>query len=464
MGDVVDGTSSSLAALTLSEASRLVREKKVSPVELTEACLRRIEERDPELNAFITVTSDVALEQARAAEAHIRQGLWLGPLHGIPIALKDLVDTANLRTTAGSNLFRNRVPMVDAEVVCRLKAAGAIFLGKLNLHEFAFGASSVVSAFGPVRNPWATEYTAGGSSSGSAAAVASGMCYAAVGTDTGGSLRQPAAFCGVVGFKPTYGLVSAQGVVPLSISLDHVGPMARNVGDAALLLQAIAPPGSPDYSAQVDTSSLRIGVPRRYFYEELHPEIASAVETALQVLGGISKQTLPAGLENCVDTINNLSNLLTKTEAYAYHREHAAATPDLYQAETLRRIQAGAEAGAETYRRSLQELGAQRRAAIRIFEVVDVLVTPTVPGTPYKIAELLGDSETLRSKEQLTLRNTRPFNVLGLPTISVPCGRTNAGLPIGLQISGAPGADTTVLALAAAYERAAGLGTHRKES
>jgi aspartyl-tRNA(Asn)/glutamyl-tRNA(Gln) amidotransferase subunit A len=444
---------SDLADLSLAEACELVRSKKVSPVELTEACLHRIERLNPGLNAFITVTADTALDEARAAEAHIQQGLWLGPLHGIPIALKDLVDTAGVRTTAGSNLFRNRLPLVDAEVVRRLKAAGAVFLGKLNLHEFAYGASSVVSAFGPVRNPCATEYSAGGSSSGSAAAVAAGLCYGAVGTCTGGSIRQPAAFCGIVGLKPTYGLVSAEGVVPLATSLDHVGPMARTVVDIRPLLQAMAPDGSPDLSAGAETSSLRIGVPRQHFYEALHPEVEAAVEEALLKLQRISRTMQTADLENGLSAINNLSNLLTKTEAYMYHREHVAATPELYQPETLRRIRGGAEVREETYGRALQELQQTRRSATRIFETIDVLVTPTVPVPPFKIADLLSDPETLRNKEQLTLRNTRPFNVWGWPTISVPCGRTHEGLPIGLQISGPPGADATVLALAAAYEQ-----------
>jgi len=444
---------SDLATLSLTEASRLVRSKEISPVELTEACLRRIEQRNPELNAFIAVTSDIALDQARAAEAHIQRGLWLGPLHGIPIALKDLVDTADVRTTAASNLYRNRMPMVDAEVVRRLKSGGAVFLGKLNLHEFAYGASSVVSAFGPVRNPHAPEYSAGGSSSGSGAAVASSFCFGAVGTCTGGSIRQPAAFCGIVGLKPTYGLVSTQGVVPLSPSLDHVGPMARTVQDATLLLQGMAPEGSPDYSAAGETASLRIGVPRSYFYEALHPEVEAAVEAALLVLKGISGTQRAADFENGLDAINNLSNLLTKTEAYAYHREFVTTTPELYQPETLKRLLSGATVGLAVHSAALQELREIRRSSLRVFETVDVLVTPTVPVPPFKITDLQGDPVTLRNKEQLTLRNTRPFNVLGWPTISLPCGWTNAGLPIGLQMSGAPGEDAKVLALAAVLEK-----------
>ena len=454
MEKALDG-GSSLTALSLTDASRLVRAKEVSPVELTETCLRRIEERNAELNAFITVTAASVLAEARAAEAEIQRGEWRGQLHGIPIALKDLIDTAGVRTTAASSLFRNRVPTEDAEVVTRLKAAGAVFLGKLNMHEFAFGASSVVSAFGPVQNPCNPEYSAGGSSSGSAAAVAAGLCYAAVGTDTGGSIRQPAAFCGIVGFKPTYGLVSTRGVVPLSTSLDHVGPMTRAVADAALLLQVLAGREDPSYAAALalETSSLCIGVPRAYFYDSLHPEIQASVEAALAVLGRLSQSVQPIELGIDFEANNRLGNLLTKAEAYAYHRENVARSPELYQPETLRRIHAGAEVGAQAYSAALHELEEVRRLVVRVFETVDVLVTPTIPVPPFKIADLLSDSETLRSKEQITLRNTRPFNVLGLPTISIPCGLTSAGLPIGLQITGAPGADATVLNLAAAYER-----------
>src|SRR5947209_8996057 len=220
---------SDVSQLSLSEASQLVRSKKVSPVELTHECLNRIERLNPKLNAFITVTADSALAEARQAEAEIAHDGWRGPLHGIPIALKDLVDTAGVRTTAGSGLFKDRIPTQDAEIVRRLKAAGAVFLGKLNLHEFAYGGSSAISYFAPVHNPWNLDYSPGGSSGGSAAAVAAQLCYATIGSDTGGSIRQPAAYCGIVGLKPTYGRVSTRGVIPLSWSLDHLGPMTRRV-------------------------------------------------------------------------------------------------------------------------------------------------------------------------------------------------------------------------------------------
>src|SRR5215470_17709182 len=225
---------------SIAEISELIRRGDVSPVELTRECLDRIEELNSTLNAFIRVTADSALAEAQRTETEIRSGNWRGPLHGIPIALKDLIDTAGVRTTAGSGVFDDRIPSEDADVVKKLKAAGAVLLGKQNLHEFAYGGSSLISHFGLVRNPVNPEFITGGSSGGSAAAVASGMCYAAIGTDTAGSIREPAALCGVVGLKPTYGLVSTRGVIPLSLSLDHVGPITRTVRDAGIVLDAIA--------------------------------------------------------------------------------------------------------------------------------------------------------------------------------------------------------------------------------
>src|SRR5229473_5041854 len=303
------GYGASLSALSLYEASQLVHSKKVSPVELTQECLARFEKLNPKLNAFITVTADSALAEARGAEAEIQRGHWKGPLHGIPLALKDLVDTAGVRTTAASGLFQSRVPVRDAEVVRRLKAAGAVLLGKLNMQEFAYGGSSVISFFGPVRNPWGPDYCVGGSSGGSAAAVAAGLCYAAIGTDTAGSIREPAALCGCVGIKPTYGRVSCRGVIPLSSSMDHVGPLAATVGDAAAVLQAIAGYDRLDVcSADVpvadyvsalggSTKKLRVGIPRKYFYDDLDEEVRAAVEQALAVIGTLVAQVLDVQIE-----------------------------------------------------------------------------------------------------------------------------------------------------------------------
>lgn len=452
---------SDLTQLSLSAASELLRQKKVSPVELTQACLARIEELNPKLNAFITVTAESALGQAREAEADIHHGRWRGPMHGVPIALKDLVDTAGVRTTAASALFKDRIPTQDAEIVRRLKTSGAVFLGKLNMHEFAYGGSSVISSFGPVHNPWALEIETGGSSGGSAAAVAAGMCYGAIGSDTGGSIRQPSAYCGIVGLKPTYGRISTRGVIPLAWSFDHVGPMTRTVTDAALMLQVLAGYDAedttsldipvPDYAvALAKKSPPRIGIPRTYFYESLHPEIAAAMEAARGVLAKLSSN------QREVETPASNDTLVLRAEAYAYHRENVTKHPDLYQPETLKRIRAGADITMADYIQARRQVDEFRRAVRRTFETVDLLITPTTPVPPYPISELLSDMENLRTKEILTLRNTRPFNILGLPTISVPCGFTKAGLPIGMQITGPPGAEAEVLRLAYAYERETG--------
>src|SRR5882672_5276364 len=288
--------SQDLADLTLKKASDLFRSKAVSSVELTEACLKRIETYNPTLNAFITVTREQALTAARQMDAEQRRGNWRGPLHGIPIALKDNMDTAGIRTTAASELFKDRVPTEDAEVARRLKSAGAILLGKTNLHEFAYGGSSSVSYFGPVRNPWALERVPGGSSGGSAAATAANLCFGSLGTDTAGSVRIPASYCGVVGFKPTYARVSNRGVVPLSWTLDHTGPLCKTVEDAALLLGVIAgfdelDPTTvdapvPDYgrALKMPVAKLRLGVPRTPFFDNLDPEIGKAVDAAIEVL------------------------------------------------------------------------------------------------------------------------------------------------------------------------------------
>lgn len=453
-------SASELCRLTLTEAAALVADKSVSPVELTQACLERIARLDSALNAFITVTRDTALEQARIAEREIASGRYRGPLHGIPVALKDLIDTAGARTTAASALFQERVPAEDAAVVRHLKVAGAVLLGKTNLHEFAYGGSGVVSYYGAARNPWAREHITGGSSSGSAAAVAAGMCFAALGSDTAGSIRLPAACCGIVGMKPTYGLVSARGVVPLSWSYDHVGPMTRSVRDAALVLQAIAGydagdstsrelPAS-DYREELeqDTHSLRLGIVRQFFFDDLEPEVAAAINNALQVL-----ETLTSGLSDASMPIDT-DRTVQAAEAYAFHAQFLAERAGLYQPETLRRIQRGESVAARDYILKRIELDHLRRAAADLFADYDLLVTPTSPVTAPALAELQANPDDLRRRELILLRNTRPFNVLGLPAVSVPCGFTRAGLPIGLQIAGAPGDDACVLQLAHAYEQA----------
>jgi len=334
----------SLAFLTISELSELIRTRKISPVEVTRLMLHRIDKFNPVLNAYITVTSEQAMKSAQDAEKEIQQGKWRGPLHGVPLALKDLFDTAGVRTTAASALFRDRVPEQDAEMVRRLKAAGAVLLGKLNMHEFAYGGSSTVSYFGAVHNPWEPTYSTGGSSGGSAAAVAAGLCFGALGSDTGGSIRQPAAYCGVVGLKPTYGLVSTRGVIPLSWSLDHVGPIARTVADAATMLQAIAGYDQqevtseqmtvPNYTAALrgKTSSLRLGIPHEFFFTSLDAEIEARTNEALSLLGKLTatvKQIATVPVDNITD------RTVVAAEAYAYHAEFTAKSPEQYQQPTL---------------------------------------------------------------------------------------------------------------------------------
>jgi aspartyl-tRNA(Asn)/glutamyl-tRNA(Gln) amidotransferase subunit A len=446
---------------SIVETGERLRKREVSPVELTKDCLSRIEKLNPTLNAFITVTGESALTQARTAEAEILRGHWRGPLHGIPLALKDLIDTAGIRTTAASALFKDRIPEEDAEVVRRLKDAGAVLLGKQNLHEFAYGGSSMISHYGEVHNPWDPARIAGGSSGGSAASTAAGLCYGAIGTDTAGSIREPAALCGVVGLKPTYGRVSGRGVIPLSRSLDHIGPIARTVADVAVMLQAIAGYDAKDANSvempvgdlaaiQDGSTRVKIGVPRKFFYADLDAEVASAVEDALGVLRSLGNDLLE--IEIYVPT----DRILQAAESYAYHREFISRSPELYQPETLRRIRTGEDISAAQVEQAERELKQTRSEIGKVFERVDFLVTPTAPIPAPAISDLKSDPNALRPCELVLLRNTRPANVWGLPAISIPCGFTKAGLPIGLQIIGPHWREDRVLQLAYAYEQATG--------
>ena len=447
---------------TILELSAALRKRQLSPVELTRDCLERIERLNPALNAFILVTAELAMEQAQRAENEIAHGKWRGPLHGIPIGLKDLIDTAGIPTTAASELYKRRIPIQNAVVVERLEAAGTVLIGKQNLHEFAYGGSSMISCFGEVHNAWNVEHIAGGSSGGSASAIAAGLGYAAIGTDTAGSIREPSSLCGVVGLKPTFDLVSVRGIIPLSKSLDHVGPIARSVADAALVLRAIAQKQDgehplPDFSRGLAPSAMnvKIGVPREYFYDDLDPEVDGAVEEALRVLEKMGGTLREIRLDVSTD------RTLQSVEAFAFHAESVRKTPELYQPETMRRILSGANIRPEQYEQARADLEQSRRAIAKIFGSVDVIVTPTTPLPAHSIAELKQDPEQLRPREIVLLRNTRPFNVWGIPAISVPCGFTKGGMPIGLQIAGPSGRDDLVLQAAYAYEQATEWHTRR---
>lgn len=445
----------------ISELAASLRRRKISPVDITRDCLNSIAQLNPSLNAFITVMADSVLEEARTAEAEIARGEWRGPLHGIPIALKDLIDTAGVRTTAASALYKDRVPSHDAEVVRRLRTAGAVIIGKNNLHECAYGGSSLVSYCGDVHNPRDPERIAGGSSGGSAAAVVAGMACAAIGTDTAGSVREPAALCGCVGLKPTYGRVSIRGVIPLSTSLDHIGPISRSVTDAAIVLQAIAGYDPQDitscnvpvadYAGALGEGAkqLRVGLPRQYFFDDLNPEVAGSIENALKTI-----QSLVGGIRDVRLDVPT-DRTLQAAEAYAFHAEDVTQHSDLLFPETVRRIRNGEGITAAEYIARRRELDEARRNIAHIFAEIDLLVTPTTPVTAPTIAELRADPEALRPAELKLLHNTRPFNVWGLPAISVPCGSTKNRLPIGLQIAGPHWREDLVLRLAYGYEQAA---------
>ncbi len=446
-----------LTRLSIGEAGRRIAARELSPVELTRAYLDRNERLDPRVNSYVTVTADRALEQARALEAELARGQNRGPLHGIPIGLKDNIDTAGILTTAASAVYADRIPGADAACVRKRRDAGAVFLGKLNMHEFAYGGTSAVTHYGPVHNPWNLDVNPGGASGGSAAAVAARLCAAALGTDTAASVRYPAACCGVAGLKATHGLASIRGIVPLSELHDHVGPLARSVADCALVMTALAgfDPLDPvsiraareDYHAAIgrEVRQLRIGIPRSPFFEQLDLEVDAAIRAAIEVLIGLTGPTRNVTIA-APDTY-----ALLDAETYAYHAPLLAdaAKRALYAPLTLQRIMGGASVTAQVYIEQRRRMQIARNTIDEVFADVDVLVAPTCMALPRTIEEVVANP----AGEPSLIRNTLPFNVFGIPAISVPCGFTRAGLPIGMQIIGPRLGEMPVLALAHAYEQ-----------
>jgi aspartyl-tRNA(Asn)/glutamyl-tRNA(Gln) amidotransferase subunit A len=448
-----------LAFTSITELAPRLAAKEISPVELTEAMLARIERYDPDLNSYITVTAESARHAARAAEAAIMAGHDLGPLHGIPVAVKDLYATRGVATTYGSRLFADWVPDFDAAAVERLKRAGAVILGKTNLHELAYGTTSANAHYGAVRNPWQREHHPGGSSGGSAAAVAAGLAYAAMGSDTGASIRQPAACCGIVGIKPTFGRVSKFGALPLAWSQDHAGPLTRSVADAALLLQVLAgfdprDPTSvdrpvPDFGADFDKGlrGTRVGVARSFFFDECDPEVEAAVDAAIRVLAEQGARVDEIELAD-MDAAYAAGVITIAVEGAAYHAADLRERPALFSDELRAAFRLGSFYQATDYvqaQRLRRHLIDQTARTMTGFDAV-VMPTAPIPPTPIE-ASAPGDA-------MLRPRNTMPFNALGLPAISVPCGFTAAGLPIGLQIAGHAFEEGTVLRIAQAYEQA----------
>jgi aspartyl-tRNA(Asn)/glutamyl-tRNA(Gln) amidotransferase subunit A len=457
-----------LCTLALDEMSPLLRDKRVSPVEVTRAYLERIDALNEAVNAYITVTGDQALSDARRCEEEILQGDYRGPLHGVPVALKDLYDTAGVRTTAASKIYAQRVPAEDAASVARLRAAGTVIIGKTNLHEFAYGVTTDSSFFGPTRNPWDVERVPGGSSGGSGAAVAAGLCVAATGSDTGGSIRIPAALCGIVGLKPTYGRISCHGLLPLSWTLDHPGPMTRTVYGAAVMLAAMAgydprDPASvdvplPDYAAGLGegVAGLRIGLDPQWALSGIHRGVRSAFQDALAVLKGLGAEIVEVSVPRLEEGMGAALTMLM-AEATAIHEEFLHTRPDDYQPDVRARLEKGFAITGLDYARARRTGELLRRDFTQLFQKVDLFATPMcgVPAPRIGQREVIIGGETVSVMAPLT-RYTRVFNLTGLPAISVPCGFSSEGLPIGLQLVGRAWDEATVLRAAHAYETAAG--------
>ena len=459
-----------LTRLSIAEAAAQIRRRTLSATELTRAYLEGIARRDGELHAYITVLEPEALAAAAAADREIAGGRYRGPLHGIPIALKDLVMTRGVRTTCGARILKDWVPEADATVAVRLAQAGAILLGKLNMHEFAYGPTGVNAVYGTPRNPWDATRMPGGSSSGSAVAVATGLAAGALGTDTGGSIRIPAAFCGIVGLKPTYGRVSRAGVIPLAWSLDHVGPMTRTVTDAALMLQILAgrdaaDPSTvalpvPDYQAplQGDLRGVRLGIPRDFFFAHLEPEVRDAVQATVGRLEGQGATTEEVRLPH-IPLAGAASFAIMRAEATAYHEPYLRTRPADYGADVRGRLMTGQFLPATQYLKGQRARQILRAEVDATLARVHALLAPAapLPAPPLDMREVTVEGVTQDVRLWIT-RYTAPINVTGHPVLAVPCGLTAGGLPIGLQIIGRHFDEGTILRIGRAVEAQDPLG------
>ena len=450
--------SQDLHFLTIAELVPLFRRGEVSPVELTEAVLERIDRLDGELRSYITVTEDRARVDAKSAEIALREGNDLGPLHGIPVALKDLCDTAGIRTTSGSKIRENFVPTTSSAVATKLARAGAVLLGKTNLVEFAFGPYGLNPHYGTPANPWDLERAPGGSSSGSGVSVSAGLATAAIGTDTGGSVRIPSAFCGIVGLKPTVGRVSTAGITPLSRTLDSVGPMTRCVEDAALVYTTIAgldgeePAPQSREGAEVlrslkrDVKGMRTGVVRSPFFQNAEADVVALVDRAVKVLDGLGVRVDELDWPEAESVVEQGEGLLImKAEGFAFHRESLAGQPQAFDPRVRVRLEEGAKIPAPDYVLALERQAKLKRSTQRRLEDLDAVVGPTVITQAPRVGEIRDGQPP-----KLT---TRVVNVLGLCSISVPCGLTPEGMPVGLQIIGKSFDESKILRLAYAYEQ-----------
>jgi aspartyl-tRNA(Asn)/glutamyl-tRNA(Gln) amidotransferase subunit A len=458
---------------SVGQLGRLIRRKKLSPVEVVEAHLQRIESLEPTLNSFLTLLSDEAMRAARKAEREIRAGQYRGPLHGIPFALKDLYYVKGIRNTSGTKIFDTFVPSYDSTVAARFKQAGAILLGKLNMHPLAYGPTGENMDYGPMHNPWNPELITGGSSGGSGSAVAAGQCPLAMGSDTGGSIRIPGALCGIVGFKPTYGRLSRYGVVPLAWSQDHAGPMARTVEDCALTMNALAgydPKDATSLNVSLPNfvsglnrgvEGLRIGVIKEFFDGPIDPEVKEVVTTAigrLRKLGArVSEISWPM-----VRYAMAIASTIQMVEATACHNQLIRVHGHELDSVVRLRLESGFFIPATDYVQSQRARTVFYNQSLEVFKKVDLLAGPTLPVTAFKIGttEKRVDNQVMNVIPLLT-QYTRPFNLNGFPAITVPCGFSGEGLPVGLQLAGRPFDETSVLRAAHAYEQAT--EWHRKQ-
>ena len=454
---------SGLAYLGAAEAAELIRAKKLSPLEYAKALLARIERLDARYNAFILKTAELALDAARDAETEIARGHWRGPFHGIPFALKDIIDVAGLPTTGHSKILVDHTATADAPVGSRLRAAGGVLLGKLATHEFAIGGPSFDLPWPPARNPWNRDYFPGGSSSGSGAGLAAGFFPAALGTDTGGSIRNPASQCGISGMKPTYGRVSRRGVFPLAFSLDHVGPMTRNVRDNALMLQVVAghdpaDPASadepvPDFAADLDrgVKGLKIGVIRHFYAEDLeaHPEQRAAIDAAVDLLAALGAEISEIRLPPLQD-FSACGQIILAAEAYAVHEQWLKQRPQDYGARARERLLAGSALSAVDYLQAVRWRLRLRDAAAVAFKEIDVAITASSLDPACRI----DDDEALLATYGRQAR--MPWNVTGQPALVIPAGFASSGLPLSLQIVGHPFGEAAVYRVGATYEDATG--------
>ena len=448
------------------DLSKLVQSKEISPVEIIEAHLTRIDATEPVLNSFITLLADQARKSARQAEKDIQAGRYKGPLHGIPVALKDLYNTGGVRTTSGSRIFDTFIPTEDCTVAAKFHQAGAILLGKLNMHQFAYGPTGENPDYGHMHNPWNPDMVTGGSSGGSGSAAAAGQCTITTGSDTGGSIRIPAALCGIVGLKPTYGLVSRYGLSSLSWSLDHPGPMTRTVEDTAITMNVIAGHDPkdvasakvdiPDYTSALtgDVKGLRIGIVKEYFEAPLDPQVRKAVMDAISLL-----ESMGAEIKEVSYPMFNQSQAISSTvlmaEATAYHRDLLAKDGHQLYEPVRQRLEAGLFISAAEYLRAQQARSIFDQQGRRLLDEVDLLAGPTEPVTAPEIlaSKVMAGEQEVGVVGALT-QYTRPYNINGFPAISVPCGFSDDGMPIGLQLAGRPFDELTVLRVAHAYEQA----------